>query len=403
MSLNSTPNGERVHIGIFGKRNAGKSSLINAITAQKLSIVSDTAGTTTDPVSKAMEILPLGPVLLTDTPGFDDEGDLGQLRVIKSYEVLRNVDIAVFVISVSDGISAEEDIFIEEIKKRNLPYIICINKIDIATKTDFSCYYEKYGTDNVMSVSSITLEGINELKEKLASIYNTSNNRKIISDLVGKGDVAVLVVPIDESAPKGRLILPQQQVIRDLLDVGATALVTKETELEDTLSKLKEKPKVVITDSQAFKFVSEIVPEDIYLTSFSILMARYKGDLDWQVSGVKTIDSLNNGDVVLISEGCTHHRQCGDIGSVKLPRWIKQYTGKEISFEFTSGKEFPDDLSKYKMIIHCGGCTLNEKEMKYRINKAKEEGIPITNYGVAISYMNGILERSLSLLTISGK
>ena len=403
MSLNSTPNGERVHIGIFGKRNAGKSSLINAITAQKLSIVSDTAGTTTDPVSKAMEILPLGPVLLTDTPGFDDEGDLGQLRVKKSYEVLRNVDIAVFVISVSDGISVEEDIFIEEIKKRNLPYIICINKIDIATKTDFSCYYEKYGTDNVMSVSSITLEGINELKERLALICNTSNNRKIISDLVGKGDVAVLVVPIDESAPKGRLILPQQQVIRDLLDVGATALVTKETELEDTLSKLKEKPKVVITDSQAFKFVSEIVPEDIYLTSFSILMARYKGDLDWQVSGVKTIDSLNNGDVVLISEGCTHHRQCGDIGSVKLPRWIKQYTGKEISFEFTSGKEFPDDLSKYKMIIHCGGCTLNEKEMKYRINKAKEEGIPITNYGVAISYMNGILERSLSLLTISGK
>ena len=403
MSLNSTPNGERVHIGIFGKRNAGKSSLINAITAQKLSIVSDTAGTTTDPVSKAMEILPLGPVLLTDTPGFDDEGDLGKLRVKKSYEVLRNVDIAVFVISVSDGISAEEDIFIEEIKKRNLPYIICINKIDIATKTDFSCYYEKYGTDNVMSVSSITLEGINELKEKLASICNTSNNRKIISDLVGKGDIAVLVVPIDESAPKGRLILPQQQVIRDLLDVGATALVTKETELEDTLSKLKEKPKVVITDSQAFKFVSEIVPEDIYLTSFSILMARYKGDLDWQVSGVKTIDSLTNGDIVLISEGCTHHRQCGDIGSVKLPRWIKQYTGKEISFEFTSGKEFPDDLSKYKMIIHCGGCTLNEKEMKYRINKAKEEGIPITNYGVAISYMNGILERSLSLLTISGK
>ena len=403
MSLNSTPNGERVHIGIFGKRNAGKSSLINAITAQKLSIVSDTAGTTTDPVSKAMEILPLGPVLLTDTPGFDDEGDLGKLRVKKSYEVLRNVDIAVFVISVSDGISAEEDIFIEEIKKRNLPYIICINKIDIATKTDFSCYYEKYGTDNVMSVSSITLEGINELKEKLASICNTSNNRKIISDLVGKGDVAVLVVPIDESAPKGRLILPQQQVIRDLLDVGATALVTKETELEDTLNKLKEKPKVVITDSQAFKFVSEIVPEDIYLTSFSILMARYKGDLDWQVSGVKTIDSLTNGDIVLISEGCTHHRQCGDIGSVKLPRWIKQYTGKEISFEFTSGKEFPDDLSKYKMIIHCGGCTLNEKEMKYRINKAREEGIPITNYGVAISYMNGILERSLSLLTISGK
>lgn len=403
MSLNSTPNGERVHIGIFGKRNAGKSSLINAITAQKLSIVSDTAGTTTDPVSKAMEILPLGPVLLTDTPGFDDEGDLGQLRVKKSYEVLRNVDIAVFVISVSDGISAEEDIFIEEIKKRNLPYIICINKIDIATKTDFSCYYEKYGTDNVMGVSSITLEGINELKEKLASICNTSNNRKIISDLVGKGDIAVLVVPIDESAPKGRLILPQQQVIRDLLDVGATALVTRETELEDTLNKLKEKPKAVITDSQAFKFVSEIVPEDIYLTSFSILMARYKGDLDWQVSGVKTIDSLTNGDIVLISEGCTHHRQCGDIGSVKLPRWIKQYTGKEISFEFTSGKEFPDDLSKYKMIIHCGGCTLNEKEMKYRINKAREEGIPITNYGVAISYMNGILERSLSLLTISGK
>ena len=412
MSLNNTPSGERVHIGIFGKRNAGKSSLLNAITGQKLAIISEEPGTTTDPVKKAMEILPLGPVVIIDTPGFDDVGILGKLRVEKSVEALRKCDIVLLVISAEEGISESETSFIKEIQDRKLPYIICINKIDVVKAFD-NCdrnivlkgfeNVESLGAEAVLYVSANSNIGIDELKEKIASLNPDKTEKHVIADLVESGDTVVLVVPIDESAPKGRLILPQQQVIRDLLEVGAIAVVTKDTELSETLNKLSVPPKVVVTDSQAFGKVSKIVPEDVYLTSFSILMARYKGDLKWQVNGAKAIEELKDGSKVLISEGCTHHRQCGDIGTVKLPTWMKEYTGKQLEFVFTSGGEFPDDLSEYDMIVHCGGCTLNEQEMKYRIANAKNQGIPITNYGVIISYINGILERSLRLLTIQGK
>lgn len=411
MGLNSTPNGERIHIGIFGKRNAGKSSVINALTSQNLAIISDTAGTTTDPVSKAMEILPLGPVLITDTPGFDDEGDLGKLRVEKCYEVLRKIHFAIIVLNgeniASEGyisiFSDDEKLFIEEIKKRNVSYIICINKIDLCSEEKIKALVQEHGLENIVYLSAKTCDGIDELKNRIAFFTKEKDDRHVIADLVEKGDTVVLVVPIDESAPKGRLILPQQQVIRDLLEASATAVVTKETELASTLEKLKDKPKVVVTDSQAFKYVSEIVPEDIELTSFSILMARYKGDLDWQVAGAEAIEHLENGAKVLISEGCTHHRQCGDIGTVKLPNWIREYTNKDFDFSFSSGSDFPEDISEYDLIVHCGGCTLNEQEMKYRISKAKEAGVPITNYGVLISYVNGILKRSLHLLTYSDK
>ena len=411
MGLNSTPNGERIHIGIFGKRNAGKSSVINALTSQNLAIISDTAGTTTDPVSKAMEILPLGPVLITDTPGFDDEGDLGKLRVEKCYEVLRKIHFAIIVLNgeniASEGyisiFSDDEKLFIEEIKKRNVSYIICINKIDLCSEEKIKALVQEHGLENIVYLSAKTCDGIDDLKNRIAFFTNEKDDRHVIADLVEKGDTVVLVVPIDESAPKGRLILPQQQVIRDLLEASATAVVTKETELASTLEKLKDKPKVVVTDSQAFKYVSEIVPEDIELTSFSILMARYKGDLDWQVAGAEAIEHLENGAKVLISEGCTHHRQCGDIGTVKLPNWIREYTNKDFDFSFSSGSDFPEDISEYDLIVHCGGCTLNEQEMKYRISKAKEAGVPITNYGVLISYVNGILKRSLHLLTYSDK
>ena len=411
MGLNSTPNGERIHIGIFGKRNAGKSSVINALTSQNLAIISDTAGTTTDPVSKAMEILPLGPVLITDTPGFDDEGVLGKLRVEKCYEVLRKIHFAIIVLNgeniASEGyisiFSDDEKLFIEEIKKRNVSYIICINKIDLCSEEKIKALVQEHGLENIVYLSAKTCDGIDDLKNRIAFFTKEKDNRHVIADLVEKGDTVVLVVPIDESAPKGRLILPQQQVIRDLLEASATAVVTKETELASTLEKLKDKPKVVVTDSQAFKYVSEIVPEDIELTSFSILMARYKGDLDWQVAGAEAIEHLENGAKVLISEGCTHHRQCGDIGTVKLPNWIREYTNKDFDFSFSSGSDFPEDISEYDLIVHCGGCTLNEQEMKYRISKAKEAGVPITNYGVLISYVNGILKRSLHLLTYSDK
>ena len=403
MSLNSTPNGERVHIGIFGKRNAGKSSIINRITGQNIAIVSDKAGTTTDPVSKAMEILPLGPVLIIDTPGYDDSGKLGELRVEKSKESLRKTDLAIIVIGADIGISEEDIFFIKDIINRNLPYIICINKIDLADiDTIKNEIFSKLASKDVciMGVSARNNEGFNELREAIASYNKEVDEKHVISDLLEENDTIVLVVPIDEAAPKGRLILPQQQVIRDALEKGVSVVVTREIELEKTLNKLVEPPKAVITDSQAFNYVSKIVPEDVYLTSFSILMARYKGDLDWQIEGAKAIERLENGSKVLISEGCTHHRQCGDIGTVKLPRWIKEYTNKEIHFDFTSGTEFPEDLSKYDLIVHCGGCTLNEKEMKYRIQKARECGVSITNYGVLISYINGILERSVRLLTI---
>lgn len=397
MSLNDTPSGERIHIGIFGKRNAGKSTLFNALTGQDIAIVSDKPGTTTDPVSKAMELLPLGPVLITDTPGLDDSGDVGQLRVKKAEEILRNTDIAIIVINAVYGVSEEDTILIEEIEKKNLPYIICFNKTDEADDIEKEQIIAKK-SGYCMYVSAKSGQGIGELKEKIVSL-DVKTDKHLISDLIDPLDTIVLVVPIDKAAPKGRLILPQQQVIRDALEVGATVIVTRDEELKDTLLKLREKPKAVITDSQAFNKVKDIVPDEIYLTSFSILMARYKGDLEWQVEGARAIDTLDSGSRILISEGCSHHRQCGDIGTEKLPKWIKEYTGKEFVFEFSSGREFPDDLSIYDMVIHCGGCTLNEKEMKYRISKAKENNVPITNYGVMISYMNGILKRSLRLLT----
>ena len=394
MDLNQTPGAMRTTIGIFGRRNAGKSSIINAITGQNLAIVSDVAGTTTDPVKKSMELLPIGPVTIIDTPGLDDEGELGELRIKKALEALRTCHMAVLVVDGTVGMTEAEDEIIKAFNAREIPYLICINKCDVTDGIEVS----GIDTDKpVLMVSAKSKAGIFELKEALGKIAPSGSEKRLVGDLVSSGDTAVLVIPIDESAPKGRLILPQQQVIRDLLESGAIPVVARDTELAEALSKLKEKPRMVITDSQAFKTVAKIVPEDIYLTSFSILMARYKGDLQWQVSGAKALDSLENGAKILISEGCTHHRQCNDIGTVKMPGWIRNYTGKDFDFEFTSGGEFPEDLSAYGLVVHCGGCTLNEKEMRYRIDSAQKQNIPITNYGVLISYMNGILERSLRI------
>lgn len=389
MSLNSTPNAERIHIGIFGRRNAGKSSLINAITGQELAVVSDTAGTTTDPVSKAMELLPLGPVLITDTAGLDDEGELGSQRVKQSYRVLFKSDIALVVIDGTKGVTAFDEEIIEKLKERKVPYIKVINKCGLLDSVPKPAADEIY-TDALNKIN------IFELKEMIGRKLDVkSETMQICGDLLNEGDFAVLVVPIDKAAPKGRLILPQQQTIRDVLEAGAAAIVCRDTELEDTLKKLGTKPKIVITDSQAFAKVEKIVPSDIQLTSFSILMARYKGDLETNVRGVTALDSLCSGDRILISEGCTHHRQCEDIGTVKLPNWVREYTGKDFSFEFSSGGTFPEDLSRYRLIIHCGGCTLNEREMKYRIACANEAGVPITNYGICIAYMKGILKRTV--------
>ncbi len=387
MSLNNTPSANRVHIGIFGKRNAGKSSVMNALTNQNLAIVSDVKGTTTDPVLKAMELLPLGPVVMIDTPGIDDEGELGALRIKKSYQMLNKTDVAVVVIDGSEE-STEDKQLLEKIKAKNIPYVIFHNKSDtfIAEKKEGHFYG-----------SALEKIGIDELKQAIINLANNEDNdKKIIADLIEPLDIVVLVVPIDAAAPKGRLILPQQQTIRDILDAGAISVVVKDTELKETLAKPGTKPKLVITDSQAFGRVSAIVPDDIQLTSFSILFARYKGSLETAVKGAAAIEQLNDGDKILISEGCTHHRQCGDIGTVKLPNLLKKYTGKSFDFEFTSGTEFPDDLSDYKLVIHCGGCMLNEREMKYRYLCAAEQGVPITNYGTAIAYMNGILERSVA-------
>lgn len=388
MGLNSTPSSERVHIGIFGKRNAGKSSVINAITNQSLAIVSDIKGTTTDPVSKAMELLPLGPVMIIDTPGIDDEGELGKMRVEKSYQVLNKTDIALLVVDGNEGLTQCDKDLIEEIKKRKLPYLIILNKSDEVCN--------RYNIENSIWVSAETKENIWELKERISKLVPNENmTLKIVGDLLDPEDIVVLVVPIDSAAPKGRLILPQQQTIRDVLEAGAISVVTRDTELPQTLKSLGKKPKIVVTDSQAFGKVKNDVPEDILLTSFSILFARYKGDLAEQIKAVKAIDSLKDGDYVLISEGCSHHRQCDDIGTVKIPRWLKEHSGKKINYEFSSGTEFPRDLSKYKAVIHCGGCTLNEKEMKHRIAVAKEQNVPITNYGIFIAYTQGILKRSL--------
>lgn len=399
MGLNNTPNADRVHIGIFGRRNAGKSSVINAVTGQNLAIVSDVLGTTTDPVYKAMEILPLGPVVLIDTPGLDDVGELGELRVQKAFQVLNKTDIALLVLDVNSGFSKEEEKLLELVKAKNIPFVAVLNKTDIAKEDKIKEFEkllkDKYNIENVVSVSAEKKDGIFELKEKIASLNTEKEKSPIISDLVCPGELAVLVVPIDESAPKGRLILPQQQTIRDLLDNNAMAAVTQVTTLAKTLESFKEPPKIVVTDSQAFKEVAKIVPESVPLTSFSILFARHKGELSTLVKGVKAMDDLKDGDTVLISEGCTHHRQCNDIGSVKIPNAVKKYTGKNLNFEFTSGGEFPLDLSKYSLIIHCGGCMLNEREMKYRIACANDAGIPMVNYGVLLAQVNGILKRSL--------
>lgn len=388
MNLNQTPSANRIHIGIFGRRNAGKSSLINALTGQNLAIVSDVAGTTTDPVSKAMELLPLGPVVFIDTPGLDDSGELGMMRVEKTYQTLRKTDLAILVIDSLVGITAEDKNILAKIKEKEIPYAVVYNKCDVNGVPL---------PKDVFAVSAKTGVGIRELKEKLATLVPAfTQTRYIIADVIQPLDVVVLVIPIDESAPKGRLILPQQQTLRELLDIGAIAIVTKDTELEATLQKLTQKPKLVITDSQVFSKVSRIVPEDILLTSFSILFARYKGNLDVLIHGAHTLDELKDNDKVLISEGCTHHRQCNDIGTVKLPNWIKKHSGKNLQFSFTSGGEFPEDLSDYRLIIHCGGCMLNQKEMEHRIQKAMDANVPITNYGTAIAHMNGILERGCS-------
>ncbi|MGN0172866.1 MAG: [FeFe] hydrogenase H-cluster maturation GTPase HydF [Acutalibacteraceae bacterium] len=390
-NLNSTPSANRVHIGFFGKRNAGKSSVVNSVTGQQLSVVSDVLGTTTDPVTKAMELLPIGPVVIIDTPGFDDEGALGELRVKKTKQILGKTDVAVLVVDATVGKTAVDIQLIDIFKDKDIPYIVAYNKSDL--KSDL----ELCGNEILVSAAENT--NIYELKEKIGSLAKTSEqDKKICSDLIVENDFVVLVTPIDSAAPKGRMILPQVQAIRDVLDGNATCIVVKETQLEDTLKSLGKKPKMVITDSQAFGFVKNVVPKDIPLTSFSILFARYKGFLNSAVKGAKALDSLNDGDKVLISEGCTHHRQCDDIGTVKMPKWIRDFTGKNIQFDWTSGGEFPDDLSEYKLVVHCGACMLNEREMTSRRKRANIQDTPFTNYGVIIAYMNGILKRSLEVL-----
>ena len=398
MQMNQTPSSERVHIGFFGRRNAGKSSVLNAVTGQDLAVVSDVKGTTTDPVQKSMELLPLGPVVVIDTPGIDDEGELGALRVKKSYQVLNKSDAAVLVVDASLGLCEEDFAFIEHIQKKQIPYAVAFNKSDLAPSASLAkdLQYLKEHQIDFVSVSTADLSGIDTLKEKIATLAKTEDTKlRIVADLIHPSDFVVLVVPIDKAAPKGRLILPQQQTIRDILEADATAIVVKEYELRDTLAHLGKKPRLVITDSQVFAKVSADTPADIMLTSFSILFARYKGNLPALIKGVTALEQIEDGDKILVSEGCTHHRQCDDIGSVKLPRWIRQYTGKEPEFVFSSGTEFPTDLSPYKMIVHCGGCMLNEREMKYRLACAKNQNIPMTNYGILIAYIQGILKRSV--------
>lgn len=389
MSLNATVSAERVHIGFFGLRNAGKSSLVNAVTGQRLSVVSDVKGTTTDPVKKAMELLPMGPVVIIDTPGIDDEGQLGEQRVARARQILRQADIAVLVVDAQKGLQAADRELVELFLQRKLPYVIVYNKADLLPQLPPETEREIY-------VSAETGAGIHALKEKIAAMAKAAeNDRKIVADLIEPGDTVILVTPIDSSAPKGRLILPQQQTLRELLEAGALSMVVRESELEGALAALNVPPRLVITDSQAFGAVSKVVPPSVELTSFSILFARYKGDLATVIGGAAKLDRLSDGDKVLISEGCTHHRQCQDIGTVKLPGWINGYTGKKLSFSFTSGTEFPDDLSQYALVIHCGGCMLNEREMKSRLEHCTEQGVPVTNYGIAIAQMHGILKRSL--------
>lgn len=402
MGLNNTPSGNRIHIGFFGRRNAGKSSLVNAVTGQELAVVSEKKGTTTDPVYKAMELLPLGPVMMIDTPGIDDEGSLGELRIKKTRQVLNKTDIAVLVVDSVEGITEIEEEMISLFKEKEVPYLIVYNKGDLAQGSNTIQKYtkeEKAQGNNVITVSALLKEGIQELKEKLAHFVKVEESRfQIVGDLLHPMDVVILVIPIDSAAPKGRLILPQQQVIRDILEAGAASVVVRDTELKQTFNQLGEKPYMVITDSQAFKQVAADTPEDVFLTSFSILMARWKGFLETSVKGVLALDSVQDGDKILIAEGCTHHRQCDDIGTVKLPRWIREYTGKEPEFVFCSGTEFPEDLSNYRLVVHCGGCMLNEREVRYRMKCAVDQKVPFTNYGITIAYINGILKRSVEML-----
>ena len=398
MGMNQTPASERVHISFFGKRNAGKSSIINAVTGQDLAIVSSVMGTTTDPVYKTMELLPLGPVMVIDTPGIDDEGELGALRIRKSYQVLNKTDIAILVIDSTAGKGEEELELIHRFHKKGIPYLIVYNKIDLLSTEKIKDLAMSVRAGEVL-VSASDGMNIQELKEKIASLKPEDTQKyPLIQDLIEPLDLVILVVPIDKAAPKGRLILPQQQTIRDILERGALSLVVRDTELKSTLDHFLAQgvcPKLVVTDSQAFARVSKAVPENITLTSFSILFSRYKGELETQLKGIAALSSIEDGDRILIAEGCTHHRQCGDIGTCKMPEWIRNYTGKKPVFEFTSGTEFPDDVSSYKMVVHCGGCMLNEREMKYRIACCQDQGVPITNYGILIAQVTGILKRSL--------
>ena len=402
MGLNDKVSAERVHIGFFGLRNAGKSSVVNAVTGQSLSLVSETKGTTTDPVQKAMELLPIGPVVIIDTPGIDDVGTLGEMRVKRAMQVLDKTDIAILVVDAEKGLQQADQELLKLFEEKKIPHITVYNKSDLLATVP-SLPEKQQEKNDAIYVSAKSGDQIYELKERIGALTKAAsekaNEKRIVADLIQPEDVVVLVVPIDSAAPKGRLILPQQQTIRDVLESGAISVVTRETELPQTLRALGKKPALVITDSQAFQKVNADTPADVPLTSFSILFARYKGDLKEAVHGAAQLDKLQNGDTVLISEGCTHHRQCGDIGTVKLPNWIRNYTGKELSFEFTSGGEFPDDLSPYALVVHCGGCMLNDREMKARIARAVAQNVPITNYGICIAQVHGILKRSVELFS----
>ncbi|MBE5929295.1 MAG: [FeFe] hydrogenase H-cluster maturation GTPase HydF [Lachnospiraceae bacterium] len=402
MGLNATPSSERVHVSFFGKRNAGKSCLVNRVTGQELSVVSHIAGTTTDPVKKAMEILPIGPVLITDTPGFDDDGELGEKRVETTLRTLRSTDVAVLVIDAEnfEGEIAGSDLkLVQMFEDKGIPFVIAFNKFDLLSEEKYKELNSRVlGSENEILVSAKNSDNIYELRELIGKICDVKKDMPIVRDLISAGDYVVLVVPLDSAAPKGRLILPQQQTLRDVLDANARAIIIKETELKNTLEDIKVKPALVITDSQVFDEVASVTPEDIPLTSFSILMARYKGFLDQAIDGAKKLSELKDGDVILIAEGCTHHRQCDDIGTVKIPALIKKFTGLDLKFEFTSGGSFPKKLTGYNLIIHCGGCMLNEREVHGRMKKAIQKSVPVTNYGIAIAYMKGILERSLKVL-----
>ena len=390
MSLNNTPSGERIHIGFFGRRNAGKSSLVNAVTGQDLAVVSDVKGTTTDPVSKAMELLPLGPVMIIDTPGFDDEGMLGELRIRKTRQVLNKPDIAILVADAAEGLRDCDRQLLALFAEKQIPHLVVFNKSDLLTKIPAD-------TEKEIWVSALNGTKIFELKERIAALKPQGEEKRIVADKLPAGSIALLVVPIDKAAPKGRLILPQQQTIRDILEGGSAALVVRDTELADTLTRLGRPPELVITDSQVFGPVSKIVPEAVPLTSFSILMARYKGLLEEAVRGAAAVADLRDGDTVLIAEGCTHHRQCDDIGTVKIPRLLSARTGKTLNIRICSGTEFPEDLSGIKLVVHCGGCMLNEREVRYRMKCAADQGIPITNYGILLAHLNGILKRSIEI------